>query len=90
MLVVVVSLDGEDGSLISGPDIITRGFVYVRESEDLIDEMRMQVVDTLDACIENDINNWTQIKSSVKTSLSTYLQKTIKRSPMILPIIMEN
>lgn len=90
MLVVAMTLSREDNSLISGPDIITRGFVYVRESEDLIDEMRMQVIDTLDACIENDINNWTQIKSSVKTSLSTYLQKTIKRSPMILPIIMEN
>lgn len=90
MLVVAMTLSREDNTLISGPDIITRGFVYVRESEDLIDEMRMQVVDTLDACIENDINNWTQIKSSVKTSLSTYLQKTIKRSPMILPIIMEN
>lgn len=90
MLVVAMTLSREDNSLISGPDIITRGFVYVREAEDLIDEMRMQVIDTLDACIENDINNWTQIKSSVKTALSTYLQKTIKRSPMILPIIMEN
>ena len=90
MLVVAMTLSREDNSLISGPDIITRGFVYVRESEDLIDEMRMQVIDTLDACQENDIQNWTAIKSTVKASLSSYLQKKIKRSPMILPIIMEN
>ena len=90
MLVVAMTLSREDNSLISGPDIITRGFVYVRESEDLIDEMRMQVIDTLDACQENDIRNWTAIKATVKATLSTYLQKTIKRSPMILPIIMEN
>lgn len=90
MLVVAMTLSREDNSLISGPDIITRGFVYVRESEDLIDEMRMQVIDTLDACQENDIRNWTAIKSTVKATLSSYLQKKIKRSPMILPIIMEN
>ena len=90
MLVVAMTLSREDNSLISGPDIITRGFVYVRESEELLDEMRMQVADLLDACQENGITNWTQIKSSVKTTLSTYLQKKIKRSPMILPIIMEN
>ena len=90
MLVVAMTLSREDNSLISGPDIITRGFVYVRESEDLIDEMRMQVIDTLDACQENDIRNWTAIKSTVKASLSSWLQKKIKRSPMILPVIMEN
>ena len=90
MIVVVASLSGQTGDLVSGPDIITRGFVYVRESEDLIDDMRMQVIDTLDACQENDIQNWTAIKSTVKASLSSYLQKKIKRSPMILPIIMEN
>ncbi len=90
MLVVAMTLSREDNSLISGPDIISRGFVYVRESEDLIDELRMQVIDTLDACQENDIRNWTAIKASVKTALSSYLQKQIKRSPMILPIIMEN
>lgn len=90
MIVVAMSLSREDNSLISGPDIITRGFVYVRESEELIDDLRMQVMDTLDACLNNNIHNWTAIKSSVKTSLSSYLQKKIKRSPMILPIIMEN
>ena len=90
MIVVAMSLSREDNSLISGPDVITRGFVYVKESEALIDEMRMQVVDTLDACMNNDITNWTAIKSSIKTSLSSYLQKKTKRSPMILPVIMEN
>lgn len=90
MIVVAMSLSREDNSLISGPDVITRGFVYVKESEALIDEMRMQVVDTLDACQNNNITNWTAIKSSIKTSLSSYLQKKTKRSPMILPVIMEN
>lgn len=90
MIVVAMSLSREDNSLISGPDIITRGFVYVRESEDLIDDLRVQVMDTLDACLNNNINNWTAIKATVKTSLSSYLTKKTKRSPMILPVIMEN
>ena len=90
MIVVAMTLSREDNSLISGPDVITRGFVYVKESEALIDEMRMQVVDTLDACMDNSITNWTAIKSSIKTSLSSYIQKKTKRSPMILPVIMEN
>lgn len=90
MIVVAVSISREDNSLISGPDIITRGFVYVRESEELMDKMRMVVADTVDACLENNIKNWTAIKSTIKTSLSSYLQKETKRSPMILPVIMEN
>lgn len=90
MIVIAMSLSREDNSLISGPDIITRGFVYVRESEDLIDDLRMQVMDTLDACMDNNISNWTAIKATVKASLSSYLLKRIKRSPMILPVIMEN
>jgi ribonuclease J len=89
MLVVVISLSREDNSLISGPDIITRGFVYVKESEQLMDEMRMIVVDTLDACENNNLTDWATIKASIKTALTAYLHKTTKRSPMILPMIME-
>ncbi len=89
MLVVVVSLSREDNSLISGPDIITRGFVYVKEADALLDSMRMLVVETLDACENNNITDWASIKASIKTALTSYLHKTTKRSPMILPMIME-
>ncbi len=89
MLVVVLSLSSEDGSLISGPDIITRGFVYVKEATDLIEEMRTLVSDTLVACDANGITDWATLKASIKTALSSYLFKTTRRSPMILPIIME-
>ncbi|MBP5166198.1 MAG: ribonuclease J, partial [Oscillospiraceae bacterium] len=89
MMVVVMSLSREDNSLISGPDIITRGFVYVKESEELIDDMRMMVMDTLDACENNNITDWATIKTTIKTSLTSYLRKTTKRTPMILPVIQE-
>ncbi|MBQ3404714.1 MAG: ribonuclease J, partial [Oscillospiraceae bacterium] len=89
MLVVVISLSGEDGSLISGPDIITRGFVYVKESEELINEMKDIVLDALDYCYDCSITDWATIKSSVKSRLSDYLYKKTKRNPMILPVIME-
>lgn len=89
MMVVVMSLSREDNSLISGPDIITRGFIYVKESETLIDEMRMLVMDTLDACENNNIRDWGTIKTTIKTSLTSYLRKTTKRTPMILPVIQE-
>ena len=89
MLVVVVSLDGEDCSLISGPDIITRGFVYVKESETLIDELKEEVLDVLYVCEEKRIKDWATIKSMIKNRLSDYLYKNTKRNPMILPVIME-
>lgn len=89
MLVVVISLSSEDCSVISGPDIITRGFVYVKEASGLIDEMRTLVLETLDACSSNGITDWGTLKTSIKTALSSYLYKTTKRSPMILPLIME-
>ena len=89
MLVVVVSLDGEDCSLISGPDIITRGFVYVKESETLIDELKEEVLDVLYICEEKRIKDWATIKSMIKNRLSDYLYKNTKRNPMILPVIME-
>ena len=89
MLVVVLSLSSEDGGIISGPDIITRGFVYVKEATDLIDEMRTLVTETIYACNANDITDWATLKTSIKTALSSYLYKTTRRSPMILPVIME-
>ena len=89
MLVVVISLSSEDGGIISGPDIITRGFVYVKEASDLIEEMRTLVTETIYACNANDITDWATLKTSIKTALSSYLYKTTRRSPMILPVIME-
>ncbi len=89
MLVVVLSLSSEDCSIISGPDIITRGFVYVKEASGLIEEMRTLVIETLEACNSNGITDWSTLKTSIKTALSSYLYKTTRRSPMILPVIME-
>ena len=89
MIVVVVSMSAEDGQVISGPDIITRGFVYVKESEALMDELRQVAVDALDSCQDRHIRDWSTIKSEIKGDLSGYLYKKTKRNPMILPVIME-
>jgi ribonuclease J len=89
MVVVVMTLSSEDASLISGPDIITRGFVYVKESEHLLDELRRVVNESLEICMDHKITDWATIKAEVKKNLSGYLYKTTKRNPMILPVIME-
>ena len=89
MIVVVVSMSGEDGQVISGPDIITRGFVYVKESEALMDELRQVAVDALNTCQDRHIRDWSTIKSEIKGNLSNFLYKKTKRNPMILPVIME-
>ena len=89
MIVVCVNLSGQDGSVITGPDIITRGFVYVKESEELMDELRDVAMEAIDRCHRKRIRDWTAIKSAIKNDLSGYLYKTTKRNPMILPVIME-
>ena len=89
MLVVVVNISSEDGSVISGPDIITRGFVYVKESENLIEEMRVVAAHAIDRCAANGTRDWSVLKANIKNDLSGYLFKTTKRNPMILPVIME-
>ena len=89
MIVVVVSLSGETGELVSGPDIITRGFVYVKESESLMEELREVALEALNACQERSITDWATIKSAIKGELSRYLYRKTKRNPMILPVIME-
>lgn len=75
--------------LLAGPDIVTRGFVYVRESENLIDEAKEVVAEALDNCLSKNSVDWGKIKMVVKDSLGEYLWKKMKRNPMILPIIME-
>jgi ribonuclease J len=89
MLVVVVNLSSEDGSIISGPDIITRGFVYVKESEGLMDELRNITTSSIEKCRANGVHDWAAVKGAIKSDLSGYLFKTTKRNPMILPVIME-
>ncbi len=89
ILTVVVTIEKESFSVIAGPDIITRGFVYVKESENLINEAREIVRQELDKCLDNRITEWVVIKSNIKNSVSKYLYEKTKRRPIILPIIME-
>lgn len=89
ILTVVVTIERETGSVIAGPDIISRGFVYVRESEDLMGEARELVRGALRECEEKHITEWASIKSNIKEVLRMFLYEKTKRKPMILPIIME-
>lgn len=89
LIIVVVTLDQENGQILAGPDIVSRGFVYVRESEDLMEECHTVVQEALDECIDRGITDWGKLKSCVKDSLGEYLWKKTKRSPMILPVITE-
>ena len=89
LMVVVVSLEEETGQIVAGPDIISRGFVYVRESEGLMDGAREVVMKALQECEEKNITSWNYIKNLIKDTLKNYIWQKTKRSPMILPIIME-
>ena len=89
MIVVCVNLSSQDGSVVTGPDIITRGFIYVKESEDLMEELREVALEAIDRCQRKRVRDWSAIKSAIKNDLSGYLFKTTKRNPMILPVIME-
>ena len=89
IIVVVLTLEKYSGHVLSGPDIVTRGFVYVRESEPLIDEARGVVRDAVDDCLVRHVSDWGKIKNVIRDSLSDYFWKKLKRNPMILPIIME-
>lgn len=89
LMVVVVSMDSETGEIVAGPDIISRGFVYVRESEGLMDGAREVVLKALYECEEKNITSWNFMKNLIKDTLKNYIWQKTKRSPMILPIIME-
>lgn len=89
LIVVVVTMSKQDGAVIAGPDIISRGFVYVRESEDLMEEARRVVKKVLNECEKKKITDWTTLKSNIREALRDYIYAKIKRNPMILPIIME-
>ena len=89
LIVAVCSIDAASGKVVSGPDIVSRGFVYVRESEALMDEARDLVYNTLEECVRQHVRDWSSMKQSIKDELSRFLYQKTRRSPMILPIIME-
>ena len=89
MIVVACAVSMEDGGLISGPDILTRGFIYVKESEGLMEELRRTAIDGVEAAVSRYGTDWAAIKTQLKDDLGDYLYKKTKRSPMILPVIME-
>ena len=89
LMIVVVAMDKYTGEILSGPDIISRGFVYVRESEELMDEAKAVVNEALAKCERKNINEWAYIKTLIKDTLRDYLWQKTKRSPMILPIVMD-
>ena len=88
-MIVVMTLERHSNVVLAGPDIVSRGFVYVRESEDLMEHAKEVVESALDSCLERNITDWGKIKNIIRDSLSDFLWKRIKRNPMILPIIME-
>ena len=89
LIIVVVTMESTSGAVVAGPDIVSRGFVYVRESEELMDNARQRIVEVLDDCASRSVREWGTIKTAIKDDLSNFIYKKTKRAPMILPIIME-
>lgn len=89
IMIVVMTLEKYSNQLLAGPDIVSRGFVYVRESEDLMEEARSVVSDAVNDCLDKGISDWGKLKNVIKDALNDFIWKKTKRSPMILPIIME-
>lgn len=89
LIVVVVSISAQTHQIIAGPDVVSRGFVYMRESEELMEETRRIAKETLDALLARNVTDWATLKSEIKSELGIYFNKEAKRTPMILPVIME-
>ena len=89
IMIVVMSLERESGELVAGPDIVSRGFVYVRESDELIEEARLIVDEAIQNCLDRGVTDWGKLKSTTKDVLGDFVWRKTKRRPMILPIIME-
>ena len=89
VVMAIVTLSADDGKPVAQPEIITRGFVYVKEAENLIDELKRVVNESLDSCERQRISEWSAIKGRIKSNISGYLYKTTRRSPMVLPVIIE-
>ncbi len=89
VMIIVATIERESGRVLAGPDIVSRGFVYVRESEALIDEAKQLMKQVMDNCAQRNVREWGNIKSAMRDALSDYIYQKTKRSPMILPVIME-
>lgn len=89
IITVVIAIDRRNKIITSGPDIVSRGFVYVRNSEELIDEVRNVVMNVVEKCLENNITQWAEIKNSIRREVDNFIYKKMKRKPMILPVIVE-
>ena len=89
VIIIVMTLDSISGQVLAGPDIVSRGFVYVRNSETLMDEMQNVLNNTMEYCVDRRIKDWSKIKTEVKDAIGDFVWKETKRRPMILPIIME-
>lgn len=89
IMVVVVTIDKQTGKVVAGPDIVSRGFVYVRESESLIKEAEGEVGELISRCISDGVTEWNPIKNKIRESLAAFLYQRIRRRPMILPVVME-
>lgn len=89
IMIVVMAIDGTTGMIVSGPEIVTRGFIYVRESDDLMEELENLLQDTVDDLMNKGITEFPRIRSTVRDALSDYVWKKMNRRPMIMPIIME-
>ena len=89
IIIVTAAIDGSNGQVLSGPDLVSRGFVYVRESEELMEGARTQVEMALDRSLADNLHDWASVKARVREALSSYIYRRTKRSPMILPILLE-
>ena len=89
IMIVILALDKVGGYLVSGPDVVSRGFVYVREADELMEEARVLIDEALQSCLDRGVTDWGKLKSTIKDVLGDYVWKKTKRKPMILPIIME-
>jgi ribonuclease J len=89
IIIVVMAMEASTGTIVSGPDIVSRGFVYVRGAEDLMDSAHAVVSDTIAQLEDHGIRDWSKIKTEVKSTLSDFVWKETQRRPMILPIIQE-
>ncbi len=89
IMIVVLALDKVGGYLVSGPDVVSRGFVYVREADELMEEARVLLDEAVQSCLGRGISDWGKLKSTIKEVLCDFVWKKTKRNPMILPIIME-
>ena len=89
IIIIVMTLDSISGQVLAGPDIVSRGFVYVRNSESLMDEMQNVLNNTIEYCVDRRITDWGKIKTEVKDAVGEFVWKETKRRPMIMPIIME-